>query len=91
MANTHQELRGQPFLTTDRAQGAWFTLLTDIMGARSKTDARETYQQARGYMAALHDTDVIDADDVKLMGTTALRALNDALERLHASAEVKEL
>jgi len=86
MVETPQELRGQPLLPTDRAQGAWFCLLTDIMSAPSKLDARELYQQARGYMAALHDADLIEAADAKLMATTALRALNDALERLHTLA-----
>ncbi|AIC21848.1 hypothetical protein EY04_23925 [Pseudomonas chlororaphis] len=88
MADMTPELRGQPLLPTDRAQGAWFTLLTNILSARSKVNARETYQRAQGYMAALHDADLIDAADLKLMATTVLRALNDALERLHASTDV---
>lgn len=82
MFDTSLELRGQPLLPNERVQGAWFVLLTHIMGGRSKVDAREAYQQARGYMAALHDAELIDAADLKLMGTTALRALNDALARL---------
>jgi hypothetical protein len=90
MVDTPSELRGQPLLPTDRAQSAWFGLLTDIMGARSKLDARDMYQQARGYMAALLDADLIEAADLKLMATTALRALNDALERLHASTDANK-
>ncbi|MDI3355677.1 hypothetical protein MO767_15120 [Pseudomonas sp. UYIF39] len=90
MSDIHQELRGQPLLPNDRAQGAWFSMLTEIMGARSKAGARETYHQAQGYMVALHDVDLIDATDLKLMGTTVLRALNDALERLHATTDANK-
>lgn len=84
MADTPHELSGQPLLPNDRTQVAWFELLTQFMGAHSKADARDIYQKAQGYMAALHDSGLIDSADLKLMATTALRALNDALERLHA-------
>jgi hypothetical protein len=90
MSDSHQELTGQPLLPNDRVQGAWFTLLVNIMGSRSKSDARETYQQAQGYMAALQDAELIDDFDAQRMGTTALRALNEALERLHPGAEVNQ-
>jgi hypothetical protein len=87
MADSPDELRGQPLLPNDRAQGAWLGFLTGIMGARSKVDARAHYQQARGYMAALNDVDLIDPVDLKLMGTTTLCALNDALARLQAAGD----
>lgn len=90
MSDTHQELTGQPLLPNDRAQGAWFTLLVHLMGCRTKSAARETYHQAQGYMSALRDVDLIDDVDLKRMATTALRALNDALERLHASPEANQ-
>lgn len=90
MSNSHQELTGQPLLPNDRVQGAWFTLLVHIMGCTSKSAARETYHQAQGYMTALRDADLIDDVDLKRMATTALRALNDALERLHAVKELNE-
>ena len=86
-----EELRGQPLLPNNRAQGAWFSLLTDAMGARSKTEAREIYQKAQGYMAALRDVELIDAANLKLMDTKAMRALNDAFERLHAAKDADQL
>lgn len=89
MADTPHELYGQPLLPNDRAQVAWFELLTQLMSAISKADAREFYQKAQGYMAALHDSDLIDSADLKLMATTALRALSDVLKRLHAEGTDK--
>ncbi|MGY2257930.1 hypothetical protein [Pseudomonas sp. SDO55104_S430] len=82
MPETPEELIGQPLLPNDRTQAAWFNLLTAIMGARLPTDARQSYHQALGYLAALQDAELIDTVDSTLMQATAQRALNDALQRL---------
>jgi hypothetical protein len=87
MANTHQELRGQSLLPNERVQAAWFVLQTQIMGGASKKDVREHDQKAMGYIDALRDAELIDAADFNLMATIVLRALNDALERLHNQAD----
>lgn len=86
---TPLEFPGQPVLPNDRVQGAWFELLAHIMTARSLSDVRANYNQARGYIAALGDMEAIDPMGVKQMSTTALRAFNEALEAQHRDAEGK--
>lgn len=86
---TPLEFPGQPNLPNDIVQGTWFTLLTHIMLARTLGDARAQYNQSLGYIAALGDTQAIDAAGVNQMSNTALRALNEALEALHPDAEAK--
>ncbi|MBW9240774.1 hypothetical protein I6U33_25930 [Pseudomonas carnis] len=81
------EFPGQPNLPNDIVQGAWFTLLTHIMVARTLAHARAQYNQALGYVAALGDTQVIDAAGATQMSTTALRALNEALKALQPDAQ----
>ena len=75
------EFPGQPNLPNDIVQGAWFTLLTHIMVARTLAHARAQYNQALG------DTQVIDAAGATQMSTTALRALNEALKALQPDAQ----
>lgn len=77
------EFPGQPILPNEVVQGTWFNILTHIMVARTLADVRANYNQALGYIAALGDTNAIDAMGVKQMSTTALRALNEALEAQH--------
>ncbi len=80
---TRLEFSGQPDLPNNRVQGGWFSLLSHIMTARSLVEVRATYNQAQGYIAALADASVIDAIGATRMATTALCALNEALEALH--------
>ncbi|WET12314.1 hypothetical protein P3S72_09340 [Pseudomonas sp. D3] len=83
------EFPGQPILPNEVVQGTWFNILTHIMVARTLADVRANYHQALGYITALGDTNAIDAMGVKQMSTTALRALNEALEAQHRDEDGK--